>query len=195
MDRTVGHSNRLVEELCQSPDCGAAALPISAVAQSARQGVDEHRAVGNVGLVGRGQDREGKLRHVGVSVSSFKVSTRDTNGALFVMENVIAKKGGPPRHLHYNEDEYFYVVEGEFLMEIGGQRFELKAGDSILGPRKVPHAYAFVGSSPGRLLLSYAPANKMEEYFATREEGAKYSSDAERFRVYGMELLGSPIEL
>ena len=148
-----------------------------------------------IGVVGRGEDRLGKLRNVGVSQTSFKVSTEETRGDLFVMENVIVKRGGPPLHLHHNEDEYFYVVEGDFVMEIGGQRFNLKAGDSILGPRKVPHAYAFIGESPGRLLISYAPANKMQEYFATRGEGQKYSSDAERFRAYGMELLGPPIHL
>lgn len=173
------------------------AIPSFAFAQSHADQVQQAQLTpgSRIAVVGRGEDRLGKLRSVGVSQTSFKVSSEETSGGLFVMENVIAKRGGPPLHLHHNEDEYFYVVEGDFVIEVGGQRFNLKAGDSILGPRKVPHAYAFIGESPGRLLISYAPANKMQEYFATRGEGQKYSSDAERFRAYGMELLGPPIKL
>ena len=35
------------------------------------------------------------------------------------MEQTSSKKGGPPRHLHHNEDEWFYVIEGEYITEIG----------------------------------------------------------------------------
>lgn len=171
----------------------AAASALPGIAQSDAPGIRTTDTTGAV--VVRGQDRFGKPRSVGVSVMTFKVTSQETKGALFVIENVIAKKGGPPRHLHHNEDEHFYVIEGDFVIEVGGKRFRLHAGDSILAPRKVPHAYAFVGDVPGRLLISYAPANKMQEYFETRGEGENYSSDADRFRAYGMELVGPPIEL
>lgn len=41
-------------------------------------------------------------------------------------------------------------------MEVGGELYHLKAGDSLLGPRQVPHAWAYIGEGPGRLQLSFA---------------------------------------
>jgi hypothetical protein len=73
----------------------------------------------------------------------------------------------------------------------------LKSGDSILGPREVPHAWAFVGDTPGRLLIAFAPANKMEAFFreTMKRHDSAYSNssdanDKEFFHAYGMELLG-----
>jgi hypothetical protein len=34
-----------------------------------------------------------------------------------------------------------------------------------LGPRQVPHTWAFVGDSTGRVLISFTPAGKMEAFF------------------------------
>jgi len=61
--------------------------------------------------------------------------------------------------------------------------------------------WAFVGDTPGRLLIAFAPADKMEEYFRTfKARGGTYSNwndpqDKERMRAYGMELLGPPLSL
>ena len=154
-------------------------------------------------LVSAGADRQGKSRSVGVSATTYKVLTAETAGAMFVMEQANATKGGPPRHLHFSQDELFYVLEGEYIVEIGAERFHLKEGDCVLGPRQIPHAWAFVGKSTGRLLLSYSPAGKMEDFFNRREQlGIKqgsYSSssikDAETMRAYGMERLGPPLKI
>jgi hypothetical protein len=67
----------------------------------------------------------------------------------------------------------------------------LKSGDSILGPREVPHAWAFVGDTPGKLLIVFAPANKMEEFLRlNRPRGDADRNDAELYRAHGLELLG-----
>ena len=71
----------------------------------------------------------------------------------------------------------------------------------MLEPREVPHAWAFVGDTPGKLLIAFAPANKMEEFFrSSKAPGGAYSTwddpnDKERFRAFGMELLGPPLSL
>jgi mannose-6-phosphate isomerase-like protein (cupin superfamily) len=146
--------------------------------------------------VSRGEDRLGEHHAIGVSTTNFKVLTKDSRGDLFVMEHTILKKGGPPRHLHYNEDEWFSVIEGDYIAEIGSDRFHLKSGDSILGPRGVPHAWALVGDTPGRLLIAFAPANKMEAFFrdnAKRRKDGEYLNDADVYRAYGLELLGPPL--
>ena len=153
-------------------------------------------------LVLAGKDREGKEHAVGVSHTTYKVLTAETAGAMFVMEQSNAKKGGPTRHLHHGQDELFYVIEGEYVVEIGSDRFHLKAGDCVLGPREVPHAWAFVGESTGKLLLSYSPAGKMEQFFNDREKlgmkkGAYTSTPQEReaMRSYGMEWIGPPLTI
>ena len=145
--------------------------------------------------VASGADRLGEQHTIGASSTAFKVLTRESQGAAFVMENSITQKGGPPRHLHHAQDEWFYVVTGEFVFEIGSHRFRLAPGDSILGPREVPHAYAFVGAGRGRLLIAFTPANRIEEFFRGRPDGSKYSTDAARYRAYGLELLGPPLQI
>jgi quercetin dioxygenase-like cupin family protein len=95
-----------------------------------------------------GLDREGKKHAIGLSSTTYKVLTQDTGGALFVLEQSNQKKGGPPRHLHHDVDELFYSLEGEYIVEIGSARFHLKPGDCLLGPREIPHAWAFAGAYP-----------------------------------------------
>lgn len=103
-----------------------------------------------VALVPDGEDRLAEHHIIGVSTTAFKVLTDDAGGGLFVMEHASRKKGGPPRHLHHNENEWFYVLQGEYIAEIGSQRFHLKPGDSVLG---------LVRSHTPGLLSGMVPAN------------------------------------
>jgi quercetin dioxygenase-like cupin family protein len=134
-----------------------AAFPLTALAQTPKVA-----AIAKPIRVPAGMDREEKKRSIGLSSTTYKVLTQDTGVALFVLEQSNQKKGGPPRHLHHNEDELFYSLEGEYIVEIGAERFHLKPGDCVLGPREIPHAWAFAGGSQGRLLISFALAGKME---------------------------------
>jgi len=144
-----------------------------------------------------GMDREGKKHSIGLSSTTYKVLTQDTAGALFVLEQANQTKGGPPRHLHHDVDELFYSLEGEYIVEVGSERFHLKPGDCILGPRAIPHAWAFAGGPPGKLLISFAPAGKMEAFFNEREnrgiKPGEYTTDAAFMRAFGMELIGPPL--
>ena len=128
-----------------------------------------------------GQGRLSEHHTIGVSSTDFKVITPDAGGGIFIIEHTNRKKGGPPRHLHHNEDEWFYVIAGEYIVEIGTERFQIKSGDSILAPREVPHVWAFVGGL-GRMLIAFAPANKMEAFFRDsekRRKGDEYVKDAQ----------------
>lgn len=148
-----------------------------------------------------GSDREGRTRQIGVSETTYKVVTSETKGDLFVIEQANQRRGGPPLHVHHGEDELFYALEGEYLIQVGDRQFPLKAGDCVLGPRGIPHAWAFVGTTVGRLLLSYAPAGKMEAFFNAWEQlgfspgGYSKEKDAALLRSYGMERVGPPIRL
>ncbi|MBB6144065.1 quercetin dioxygenase-like cupin family protein [Silvibacterium bohemicum] len=143
-----------------------------------------------------GMDRSGEAHNLGITTITFKVATQDSNGGLFVIEHATRQKGGPPRHIHPYQDEWFYVMEGEFLFEIGDDRLTLGHGDSILAPRNRPHAWAFVGSTGGKMLISYTPAGKMEAFFRDVSRGnAMPPQDAALFRKYDLELVGPPLSV
>lgn len=140
-----------------------------------------------------GEDRFGETRGLGVSTIQFKVSGLGSEGPL-VLENTFHAKGGPARHLHYDQDEWFYAVEGEFLMEVGQERFTLRPGDSLLAPRKLPHVWAHVGSGRGRILVAFMPAGQMEAFFReVTKANAMPPQEPALWRAHGMELLGPPL--
>lgn len=142
-----------------------------------------------------GQDRFGEQRGLGISVITFKVVPQDSSG-LLIIENTFRAKGGPARHLHYDQDEWFYAVEGEFIVEVGPDRFTLKPGDSLLAPRQVPHVWAYTGDSLGRMLIAFMPAGKMEAFFReVTRANAMPPQDPQLWRAHGMELLGPPLAL
>lgn len=147
----------------------------------------------SVHVVTAGQDRFDEHRGLGISQIDFKVVPYDTSG-LFVIENTFHAPGGPARHLHYDQDEWFYVLEGTFLMEVGPERVSLQPGDSLLAPRRVPHVWAHVGPSRGRILVTFLPAGKMEAFFrSVTQANAMPPQDPDLWRAHGMELLGPPL--
>src|SRR5512143_3633106 len=146
--------------------------------------------------VARDVDRLGEYLGNSTSDFFFKVSTEDSHGTLLVIELTNQAKAGVPRHIHYEQDERFYVVEGEDTMDGGRERFRLKPGDSAVGPRKVPHVWAFVGDGLGRLLGTITPAGQLEAFFrATAREHAPLPLDPDLFRAYGFELVGPPLAI
>ena len=145
--------------------------------------------------VAAGDDRFEERRSLGISTIDFKVVTQDTSG-LLILENTFHAKGGPARHLHYEQDEWFYAVEGEFILEVGEERFHMHPGDSVLAPRQVPHVWAFVGVGRGRMLIGFTPAGTMEAFFReVTKHNAMPPQDPALWRAHGMELLGPPLAL
>jgi len=142
-----------------------------------------------------GHDRFEERRGLGVSVISFKVVPQDSS-ELLILENVFHSKGGPARHLHYEQDEWFYVTEGVFDFEVDGDKYTLGPGDSLLGPRKVPHVWAHVGDGRGRILIVFSPAGLMEMFFReVTKTNAMPLQDPALWKAHGMELLGPPLQL
>jgi quercetin dioxygenase-like cupin family protein len=146
--------------------------------------------------VARGEDRFGAHYGLGFGALAFKVSTADSGGALLVVELAHHAKGGPPRHLHHHQDEWFYVLAGAYVLEVGQERFRLSPGDSVFAPREVPHCWAYVGEQPGRIAIVFTPAGRMEAFFAeiSKADGPA-PQDPAFWPVYGMELVGPPLAL
>jgi quercetin 2,3-dioxygenase len=82
-----------------------------------------------------------------------------------VFESVAISKGGPPLHTHPYQDEIFCIIEGEYLFQVGEEQFEAKAGDTLFAPRAVPHCFTKLGEKPGKMLITYQPSGKMEEFY------------------------------
>ena len=146
-------------------------------------------------LVPAGEDRFGEVRRLGFLTLAFKVAVQDS-GDIFIIEITAHHKGGPARHMHYEQDEWFYCIEGEFILEVGQERFTLKPGDSLLAPRNVPHAWASVSDAQGRILVVLSPPDKIETFF--REATGAYTmppQDGEIFHDHGMVMLGPPLAI
>jgi quercetin dioxygenase-like cupin family protein len=149
--------------------------------------------------VPNGRNRfEKNLMIWGVIPLQIKVSTDDTAGALFVFEHADMGKGGPPRHFHYEQDEWFHAVKGNFEFEVGDERFTLRPGDSLFAPRMVPHVWAYAGDTPGTLLLAVQPAGSLEAFFMQSSAMTKPPTPQEaeqQFAAHGMKVVGPPLNV
>lgn len=150
-------------------------------------------------MVSAGKDRFAKpISLFQGDTFSTKISTKDTDGDIYVFESTRVKEGGPTHHVHFEQDEWWYVLSGQFLIRVGDVVHEAKAGDSVFGPRNVPHSFAKVGEGEGKLLMIFQPAGQMEECFRKISEGVtKGMTEAEQdaFRLeHGHKRVGPPIK-
>ena len=88
------------------------------------------------------------------------------------------------------------MVEGEYLLEVGGKRFYMEPGDSVFGPRGVPHGWTHVGDELGRMVYVVTPAGQLEAFFRRLSTmGAMAPADPAFWPPYGMELVGPPLDI
>ncbi len=112
-----------------------------------------------------------------------------------MFEYVGVAKMGPELHVHFDQDETFYVVEGEYLFQVGDEKQTLKAGDTIFLPRKVPHTWLQL-SDNGKLIYLLQPAGKMEEFFKKMNAFKRPPTPDEAKKAmqeHGMDLVGPPL--
>jgi len=95
---------------------------------------------------------------------TIKAQTRNTNGSLTVLEFVHPPKAGPALHLHFREDEVWYVLEGDYRFKVGDAMFRVSEGGMAFGPRGAPHGFQNIGDTPGRLLVIATPSG-VERFF------------------------------
>jgi mannose-6-phosphate isomerase-like protein (cupin superfamily) len=85
-----------------------------------------------------------------------RASGQSTGGALSLFEE-LPPMIDTPRHVHANEDELFYVLEGEHVIEVGDEEHRVGPGGAVFAPRGVPHAQRRVVPGEGRLLIMTVP--------------------------------------
>ena len=149
--------------------------------------------------VAAGSDRFGADGQMiwGVLPLASKLSGRDTGGGLYIFEHRDQSKGGPPRHIHFEQDEWFYVVAGEYAFEIGEQTFRCRRGDTIFAPRNVPHGWACVSDEPGTLLTIVSPVGTFEEFLLDTARHPTLPPEEEiarAFAAHNMKVVGPPLD-
>jgi quercetin dioxygenase-like cupin family protein len=90
-------------------------------------------------------------------LTTIKADGADTGGRVTVTEQLSPRGSGSPLHVHHNEDEWFYVLEGELTIWVAGQTVVAPPGAFVFGPRDVPHTFV-VSSEQARFLLVTEPA-------------------------------------
>ena len=127
---------------------------------------------------------------------AIKLSGEDTGGELLVFQHTNMGKGGPPRHVHHAQDEWFYVVAGEFAAEVGDTTHVLRPGDSLFAPRKAPHAWACVSDTPGTIITTVSPVGTFETFIRETTLHPTLPSEEEiarAFAAHDMTVLGPPL--
>jgi len=120
----------------------------------------------------------------------------DTGGKYALIENFDPPGVGIPLHLHRNEDEMFYVVEGQVEFQVSGEVVRASVGTTVHISRNTPHAFTIIGDVPAKMLIMLVPAG-LEKYF---EELSRLPSDEppDMEKVvaisapYGIEFLSTP---
>jgi len=98
----------------------------------------------------------------------------------------------PPLHVHHRQDEGFLVLDGEVTFYLPGREQTLRAGEFVLAPRGVPHAYR-VGDAPAHVLVLSTPGG-FEQFVrdvAALEDVSPESLGATAAR-HDIEILGPP---
>src|SRR5262249_33347439 len=121
------------------------------------------------------------------------LATREQTGGSFgVWRYTKVLEGGPPLHIHRTEDEFFYVLSGEFNFQLGDCIKHTPAGSFVFIPKDVVHTFRHVGPEPGVLLGSVHPGG-FEGLFQGLP-GADAETVRALFQKYNTDVVGPPLE-
>ena len=121
-----------------------------------------------------------------------KLHSRDGNDN-YVFELISPPGSGIPSHVHKNEDEVLYILEGEFEVMVTEEVFKATAGDCLNFVRNIPHAYTNTGTKDAKTLWYVSPGRSFEEFFGELSQYPPGPPDMEKFNTlcekYGMKNL------
>ena len=100
-------------------------------------------------------------------LTTIKADGAETGGRVMVTEQLAPRGSGSPLHVHHNEDEWFYVLEGELTIWVDGQVVDAPAGSWVISywadkssattgfslPGSVTGRHALCGTGTGHELL------------------------------------------
>ena len=144
---------------------------------------------GPVAPIALGPD-EGEALWAFGTLISVKAASETTDGRVMVTENVGGRGAGSPLHVHHREDEWFYVLEGELTLWVGGRVIAAPAGSFVYAPRDIPHTFT-VSSEEARFLLVTEPAGLEGMLRALGEPaGSHHPAAPERATRHGADHAG-----
>ncbi|MEM6735463.1 MAG: cupin domain-containing protein [Bacteroidota bacterium] len=94
-----------------------------------------------------------------------KLSSKETDGDIYLVEGVMPKGSSVPVHIHKFEDEIFHVLEGEVELVLGDDTFIGKVGDIIYLPRGIKHGISIIGEKTAKVLNYVIPGKNFETFF------------------------------
>lgn len=130
---------------------------------------------------------------------TFKATRESTAGALSLIEATVGPGFSPPWHVHHEEDEMMYVLEGDVIFKCGDELFRAGPGSFVFLPRHIPHSFKNLSETSARWLILATPAG-LERFFM--EAGTPALDDNPRPQPlnpqklkavgaqYGQEILG-----
>jgi quercetin dioxygenase-like cupin family protein len=149
-------------------------------------------------VVRSGKSRFNKpMKYRGIHPNDIIISRKDTGNQLSVFAYTGYERIGPSLHLHYKQDEIFYVVEGKYRFVAGEETMELTTGDTIFLPRGIPHSWIQL-TDQGRLVYGVQPAGTLEDFFIEMNELKKPLSEEQSKAIHqkhGMKVVGPPLKL
>jgi mannose-6-phosphate isomerase-like protein (cupin superfamily) len=98
----------------------------------------------------------------------YKATGAETAGSFSLWEDLVPPGAGAPPHTHEREDEAFFVLSGELMIEFEGEPAprRLGPGSFFFGARRRRHGYRNVGKEPARMLVLCAPSCGLDQMFA-----------------------------
>jgi quercetin dioxygenase-like cupin family protein len=88
---------------------------------------------------------------------TIKLDGSQTNGAFALIEQNNEPGTSIPEHFHTQEDEIFYVLEGEMEFTVSKEKIAAAAGTTVFLPKGIPHSFK-VGEKGARALIMLQPA-------------------------------------
>jgi mannose-6-phosphate isomerase-like protein (cupin superfamily) len=96
---------------------------------------------------------------------TYRLAAEQSGGASSVFEVLVHPQGGPPPHIQHREDEWAYVLEGEFELLYKDRTISGGPGTLVYVPKGTLHTYKNTGEEPGRLLVGQTPAGLLQGFF------------------------------
>src|SRR5262245_58507078 len=108
-------------------------------------------------------------------IHTYKATAAETGGSFSLWEAVVPPGAGAPPHTHTREDEAFYVLSGELLIEIDGEPAPHRVGPGgfFFGARHRRHAVRNVGDKPTHVLILSAPSCGLDRMFAELDAASR----------------------
>jgi putative ABC transport system substrate-binding protein len=125
------------------------------------------------------------------NIAEILATHEQTGGTFGVWRYTANLPGGPPLHIHRAEDEFFYVVSGEFNFQLGDCITRAPAGSFVFIPKDTVHTFQSIGAEPGVLLGTVHPGG-FEGLFQDLP-GADMEQVKALFKKHNMDVVGPPL--